>query len=361
KSPLAILWEQITNPLVLLLIFAAIISALLGKADSVIAISAIVILNAVLGVVQEYRAEQAMAALKRMAAPTVRVRRGGRVQEVPARDIVPGDVILLEAGNIVPADGRVIESANLRVQEASLTGESQPVDKQTQAISDPSAPLGDRSSMVCMGTSGTYGRGAAVVTGTGMKTQLGGLADMIRSGGSEKTPLQRRMDELGSVLLKASLAVMGIAFVVGLIAGDSLEDVLLNGVAIAVAVVPEGLPAVVTIALALGAQRMLKRKALIRKLPAVETLGSVTTICSDKTGTLTENRMTVTIVDVAGRSPQLGEILSHPLPELIRSNGNTPGYSGAQTLTLLGGALCNDAFLEPSPDNPNTFVPVGDP
>ncbi|MBC8172118.1 MAG: HAD-IC family P-type ATPase, partial [Anaerolineae bacterium] len=195
KSPWVILREQLTNPLVLLLIFAALISAVLGKADSMIAISAIVVLNAVLGVVQEYRAEKAIAALKKMSAPMVRVRRNGRVLDIAARELVPGDIVLLEAGSIVPADARLIESANLRVQEASLTGESQPVDKFPQALNDENAPLGDRHNMLFLGTAVTYGRGTAVVVETGMNTQLGRIAELIQTVESEKTPLQKRMDE----------------------------------------------------------------------------------------------------------------------------------------------------------------------
>ena len=360
RSALAILIEQLTNPLVLLLIFAAVISGLLGKADNVIAISAIVIINAVLGVVQEYRAEKAMAALKQMAAPLVRVRRDGRLQDIASRDLVPGDIVVLEAGSVGPADARVIESANLRVQEASLTGESLPVDKQAESLTDADAPLGDRRNMLYMGTSVTYGRGVALVVETGMKTQLGRIAELIQSVTGEKTPLQRRMDELGRVLIVAALVVMAIA-VVGMVAGDPLDQVLLNAVAIAVAVVPEGLPAVVTIALALGAQRMLRRNALIRKLPAVETLGSVTTIASDKTGTLTENRMTATVVDVAGRVSEVSEVVSQPFGERLNANGSSPTYSGAQILTLLGGALANDAELEINLDAPHGWQPVGDP
>ena len=360
KSPLAILWEQITNPLVLLLIAAAAISALLGKVDSLIAISAIVILNAVLGLVQEYRAEKAMAALRKLAAPLVRVRRDRGVQDIAARELVPGDVVLLEAGSIVPADARLIESANLRVQEASLTGESQPVDKFPQSLSEGNIPLGDRQNMLYMGTSVTYGRGTAVVVETGMNTELGHIASMIQNLSGEKTPLQRRMDELGGVLLKAALVVMAIAFVIGALTGQPLETVLLNAVAIAVAVVPEGLPAVVTIALALGAQRMLRRRALIRKLPAVETLGSVTTICSDKTGTLTENRMTVSIVDVAGHTATIDEVLRDGMPALVSMNGTgATSPLAAQALVLAGDTLCNDATL--SRTDLNTFRAIGDP
>jgi Ca2+-transporting ATPase len=370
KSPWAILREQLTNPLVLLLIFASVVSGFLGKWDSVIAISAIVVLNAILGVVQEYRAEQAMAALKKMAAPLVRVRRAGRVQDIQARDLAPGDVVLLEAGSIVPADSRLIEAANLRVQEASLTGESQPVEKSLEAITEANAPLGDRHNMVYLGTSVTYGRGTAVVVETGMKTQLGRIAELIQSVASDKTPLQRRMDELGKVLITAAIVVMVIAVIVGFIAQQPLlpdpanpqgESVLLNAVAIAVAVVPEGLPAVVTIALALGAQRMLRRRALIRKLPAVETLGSVTTICSDKTGTLTENRMTVTVVDVEGHTARIDEVVRKGMSALLSANGSAPPQDVAQALLLAGNSLCNDTIIEPDPEKPGEFRATGDP
>lgn len=356
RSVWSILREQLVAPLVLLLLFAAGISAVLGKADSVIAILAIVILNAVLGVVQEYRAEKAMAALKKMSAPLVRVRREGRLIDIASRELVPGDIIMLEAGSIVPADSRLVEAANLRALEASLTGESQAVDKSTDTLDDDDMPLGDRINMVYMGTSITYGRGSAVVVETGMRTQLGRIAELIQSVDDEKTPLQRRMDELGGVLIRAAIIVMAIAFVVGLITGQPIfpdpsipeaESVLLNAVAIAVAVVPEGLPAVVTIALALGAQRMLRRKALIRKLPAVETLGSVTTICSDKTGTLTENRMTVTIIDISGQTVQM-EALSN-------------GQRGlTHNMVLMTGTVANDSELEPSQDGAG-YKAVGDP
>ncbi len=361
KSPWAILWEQMTNPLVLLLVFAAVISAFLGKVDSVIAIMAIVIINAVLGVVQEYRAEQAMAALKKMAAPLVRVRRAGRVLDIQSRDLVPGDVVLLEAGSIVPADARLIESINLSVQEASLTGESQPVEKDITTLTSADLPLGDRRNMVYMGTAVTYGRGTAVVAETGMQTELGRIAELIQSVESDQTPLQRRMDEVGKVLLVGAVIVMIIAFVVGLVTGDPLDMVLLNAVAIAVAVVPEGLPAVVTIALALGAQRMLRRNALIRRLPAVETLGSVTTICSDKTGTLTENKMRVQVVDVAGHNTAIQDLYEHRLTDVVNANGAAHSYDRAHALLMAGNMLCNDAIIEPDPRDSERFVVIGDP
>ncbi|MEQ9032050.1 MAG: cation-translocating P-type ATPase [Aggregatilineales bacterium] len=337
------LWEQIKEPLVLLLIFAAVISAFLGKADNVIAIMAIVILNAALGVFQEYRSEKAMAALRQMAAPFVRVRRDGNIQDIASRDLVPGDIVALEAGSIIPADARVIEAYNLRVQEASLTGESLPVDKTTRPIEREQTALGDRRSMVYMGTSVVYGRGEVMITDTGMKTQLGHIATLIQSVESDQTPLQKRMAELGKVMLGASVLIMLVAFLIGLWRGDALSDIALTSVAIAVAVVPEGLPAVVTISLALGTQRMLRRKALIRKLPAVETLGSVTVICSDKTGTLTENRMTVTALSADGETLNV----RHGTPLNQMQSGHT--------LLLMAATLASDAMID---QNGNV---VGDP
>ena len=359
KSPLAILWEQLTNPLVLLLLGAAIISAFLGKVIELIAILGIVVLNAALGVVQEYRAEKAMTALKKMAAPLVRVRRDGRVLDIHAKDLVPGDIIFLEAGSIVPADARLIESANLRVEEASLTGESEPINKGTDSLRDESALLGDRHNMVFLGTSVTYGRGLAVVVKTGMNTELGHIAQLIQSVETEKTPLQNRISELGNVLIKVAVIVMAISVLIGVLTGAVLQDVLLNAVAIAVAVVPEGLPAVITVALALGAQRMLRRNALIRKLPAVETLGSVTTICSDKTGTLTENKMTVTVIDVAGNTSQIDAVVEEGLGTLANLNGRGKQSAlGAQTIVLAGSVLCTDAVLELDGDE---YRAIGDP
>lgn len=359
KNPLLILWEQIINPLVLILIFAAAISAVLGKTTELIAIMAIVVLNAVLGVAQEYRAERAMAALKKMSAALVRVRRDGQVADIEPADLVPGDIILMEAGTIIPADTRLLETANLKIEEASLTGESVPVSKDTETLSDETAPLGDRKNMAYMGTSVTYGRGVGVIVKTGMQTELGRIAQLIQSVESDKTPLQRRIDELGGVLIKIAGGVMVLSMIVGLLSGMAFDEVLLNGIAIAVAVVPEGLPAVITVALALGAQRMLRRRALIRKLPAVETLGSVTTICSDKTGTLTENKMTLTVVDVAGNRSNLEEVVSQGAATFIKLDQEARhSILGAQALTLAGGVLCTDATLEIID---NTYKTVGDP
>ncbi len=340
KSIWTMLYEQLVEPLVVILLIAAGISALLGKAEEFIAIMTIVILNAVLGIVQERRAEEAIEALKRMSQPNVRVRRNGIATTVEATQLVPGDVLILEAGNIIPADARVTEAINLRVQEASLTGESYPVDKSEKALKDSNLTLGDRVNMLYSGTSVAYGRGTAIITTTGMNTELGRIADMIQSVDSGKSPLQKRMNELGKILFGAAFVVMALAFVVGFISGQEVSEILLASVAIAVAVVPEGLPAVVTISLALGAQRMLKRRSLIRKLPAVETLGSVTVIASDKTGTLTENRMTVTVIDVAG------ETLDTTVAMQNSADREDLPQDSALALLLLGSALANDSYLQ---------------
>lgn len=358
KSPFAILFDQLKDTMVLVLVAAAVISGLLGDWKDAIVILAIVIINAIIGFVQEYRAEQAMAALRQLAAPHVKVRRDGHWDEIDAHELVPGDIILLEAGSAIPADARLLEAANLRVEEASLTGESEPVDKKVDATPDAEAPLGDRLNMLYMGTLVTYGRGSAVVVETGMRTQLGRIAELIQEVGSEQTPLQRRMSELGKTLAIAALVIVGLVFGLGLLRGEDPAEMFLTSIAMAVAAIPEGLPAVVAIALALGAQRMLRRKALIRKLPAVETLGSVTVICSDKTGTLTENKMRVRVLDVAGTSVDIEDA------EKIASASDSPNWETlhpAGALTLLGGVLSSDAVLEVGGEDNDEYRTVGDP
>lgn len=249
RSPWAILLEQFTSTMIVILIVAALASALLGDYEDSIAIAVIVVLNAALGFVQEYRAERAMAALKRLAAPRVKVRREGHAREISARELVPGDVVLLEAGNLVPADGRLVEGANLRVQEAALTGESEPVGKDPAPLEEVDAPLGERAGMVYLSTVVAMGRGLFVVTETGMATELGKIAAMIQAAGPEQTPLQRRLNEVGKVLALAALAIVGVVFALGLLRGEDLEIMFLTAVSLAVAAVPEGLPAVVTISL----------------------------------------------------------------------------------------------------------------
>ena len=360
KNPWKILFEQFTAVMVLILIAAAIISLLVGDLKDAVAILAIVILFGVLGFTQEYRAEKAMAALRQMAVPNVRVRRDGEVREIAASQLVPGDIILLEAGNVVPADARVVESNNLRIQEAALTGESEPIEKVTAALSGHDLPLGDRRNLAFMGTNITYGRGIAVVVETGMRTELGHIATLIQEVANEMTPLQKRLDQLGKALGVVAIVIAGLIFVLGVIDGESVELMFMTAVSIAVAAVPEGLPAVVTITLALGAKRMLKRQALIRKLPAVETLGSVTAICSDKTGTLTENRMTVMVLDVAGhRLEQETEELRRGVPVGEVTSRIPQQVHPALALLLIGGSLCNDAALKMSDEG--RFHTIGDP
>ena len=355
RGPWKIVWEQISGPMVILLIIAAVVSVILHEYQDAIVIMLIVVLNAVLGFVQEYRAEKAMAALKQMTVPQVRVRRSGRVQEVSARELVPGDLVLLEAGNVVPADGRLIEAQSLRAQEAALTGESEPVEKSSQAIAEDDLAVGDRRNLGFMGTQVTYGRGSLIVTEIGMQTELGHIADMLQTVDAEETPLQRRLGELGKGLAIAAIGIVAVVVVLGLLDSQDWKTMLLTGMAMAVAAVPEGLPAVATVALALGARKMLRRHALIRKLPAVETLGSVTVICSDKTGTLTENRMTVTAIEAAGDRITIDN----------RDIDLTGQISTNPEITLILGVatLCNDASLHTEKDESEEHSPksVGDP
>jgi len=360
-NPLWLLWGQFTSTMVLILIAAAVLSGFLGKPLETIAITIIVVLFAVLGFVQEYRAERAMAALKKLSIPFVQVLRGGNRIQIPAPQLVVGDVVLLEAGNVIPADIRLIESVNLRIQEAALTGESEPVEKTTNALANTNMPLGDRVNMAYLGTLVTYGRGAGVVIATGMRTELGKIATLIQDVKTEMTPLQRQLDHVGKVLAGMGILVAILIMLIGLLSGETLSDMILTAVSVAVAVVPEGLPAVVTLTLALGAQRMLKRHALVRKLPAVETLGSVTVICSDKTGTLTQNRMTVTVIDVAGHHLELvgtgKKDDQENLVELLPSLDDQPP---AVKLLLACSALCNDATLKPNPQT-GRYDALGDP
>lgn len=292
---------QLTDVMVILLLASAVVAGLLGEFQDIAAIVAIVVLNAVLGVVQQYRAERALAALRALAAPRAWVRRAGRVGPVPAVDLVRGDVVALEAGNVVPADLRLLETAGLRLNEATLTGESNAVDKSAAPLPDLDLPLGERHNMAYKGTVVTSGRGLGAVAATGMATELGRIASLLRGDRPVHTPLQRRLAQLGRRLSVVVFALCALIFGVGLLAGEQPGRMLLTAVSLAVAALPEALPAVVTISLALGARRMARRHALIRRLPAVEALGSVTHICVDKTGTLTLNRMRVDTLYVDGR------------------------------------------------------------
>ena len=351
KSPLKMLLQQFTETMVVILIVAALLSLFLGKTTEAVAILIIVLLFGFLGFIQEYRADRAMAALSRMVVPKVRVRRAGKVKEIAATELVPGDIVELEAGNVVPADLRVMDSFNLKIQEAALTGESEPIDKEATPFSKDDLPLGDRKNMAFMGTVVTYGRGVGITVATGMRTELGKIADMIGSVETGKTPLQERLDRLGKMLALFGAAAAALIFALGVFSGEEVADMFLTAVSVAVAVVPEGLPAVVTITLALGGQRMLRRNALIRKLPAVETLGSVTVICSDKTGTLTQNKMTVTVMELPEQTVEI--------PSSVRLETDA-ATAESLDFALAVSVLCNDATHEKGAE-PYTEQVIGDP
>lgn len=358
------LWEQFNNFVVIMLIVAALISGILGEFIEAAAIMAIVVLNAALGVVQQRRAEQALAALRKLASPEAHVIRDGSRQVIPSPQLVPGDLVLLEAGNYIPADIRLLEAVNLRIEEAALTGESVPVQKDATARLESGIPLGDRKNTAFMGTLVNYGRGRGVVTDTGMRTQIGLIAEMLQSVQQEPTPLQRRLDQLGKTLGWGALTICALVFVVGWARGFNPLDMFMIAVGLAIAAVPEGLPAVVTISLALGMREMIKRHALIRRLSSVETLGSATTICSDKTGTLTQNEMTATRMWVDGKFIEITGSGYNPNGDFIIDGKavNPTDYQGALT-ALWVATLNNDADLEitGASDGRQTYRMVGDP
>jgi Ca2+-transporting ATPase len=373
RSRWAIFREQFTNIMLVMLMAVAVVSAGLDLAEKsfpkdAIAIFSIVILNGILGYLQESRAEQALAALKQLSSPKVRVSRGGKVTEVEARELVPGDIIFLEAGVQVAADGRLLEAVNLQIKEAALTGEAEAVVKQAAPCLPVDVALGDRVNMVFQGTEVLQGRGQAVVTATGMKTELGHIAELLQGVEAEPTPLQQRMTQLGNTLVSGSLVLVALVVIGGgfVLGWNHLTNLLEVSLSMAVAVVPESLPAVITVTLALGMQRMVRRHALIRKLPAVETLGSVTIICSDKTGTLTQNKMVVQTIYTDNQRIQVtgegyapnGEFqlvtatADHPLPL-------TPVSFPIELQALLvTSVVCNDAVLQQEQGN---WVILGDP
>ncbi|HAA90588.1 MAG: ATPase, P-type (Transporting), HAD superfamily, subfamily IC [Thermoanaerobacterales bacterium 50_218] len=301
RTPFQMFLDQFKELLVLLLVVAAGISLAIGETLDALVIMTIVVLNAIVGFFQEYRAEKSLEALKKLASPQARVIRGGKPKKVPARQLVPGDLILVEAGDYVPADARLVSCSNLRVDESALTGESEPVEKQTQQLSDQDLGIGDRSNQIFMGTLVTYGNGTAVVVATGMRTEIGKIAEMLEEAPEGKTPLQEKLAELSKWLGGIVVVLCAVIFTTGVLRGTPILEMFLTAVSLAVAAIPEGLPAVVTMVLALGVQQMATRKAIIRRLPAVETLGAATVICSDKTGTLTKNEMTVRYLYVGGR------------------------------------------------------------
>lgn len=300
KTAISIFLSQFKDVMILILLAAAVVSGIIGDATDTIVILIIVLLNAIIGFLQEYRAEKAMQALQQMAVTQARVLRDGNSNWLPATKLVPGDMVMLEAGNAVPADVRIIESVNLKIEEAALTGESIAVEKITYPLTAEDLPLGDRKNMAFRGTFVTYGRGAAIVTATGMQTELGRIAQMLQEE-ETLTPLQQRMQSFGKKLSLLVLLLCAVFFAAGLLRGEDTVRMVLTSISLAVAAIPEALPAVITISLALAAKRMIRLKSLIRKLPAVETLGSVTYICSDKTGTITKNKMHVEEVFVNER------------------------------------------------------------
>ncbi len=375
---LQMLWAQINSFVIWLLIGAAVISALLGDWVEAGAILLIVVLNAVMGIVQESRAEASLAALKKMAAPEAQVLRDGHRQSVPGRQLVPGDIVFVEAGNHIPADLRLLEAVNLSIEEASLTGESVPAKKTAEGHLMADIPLGDRDNSAFMGTTVTYGRGKGIVTGTGMHTQLGMIATMLQTVEEEQTPLQKRLDQLGKTLGIAAMVVCVLVFVIGvgrfMLEGtaavgsrefwDHIIALFMIAVSLAIAAVPEGLPAVVTISLAGGMREMVNRHALIRKLASVETLGSVTTICTDKTGTLTQNQMTVTDLWVDNQFIKISGAGYEPVGEFSIDGEviDLTKYQGARN-ALWVGSLNNDAQLELTGESEGrkTYRMVGDP
>ncbi|HPH94582.1 MAG TPA: cation-translocating P-type ATPase [Anaerolineaceae bacterium] len=344
-SPWKILLEQFNNILILILLGATLVSFFLGHGVESIVIAVIVLFAVGLGFVQEYRAERAIEALRQMAAPTATVLRGGQEIKLPSRELVPGDVILLRTGDRVPADARILEAVNLQVEEAALTGESLPVEKHTAAIEQVDLPVGDRKNMVYAGTAVTYGRGQALVTSTGMQTEFGKIAQLLQTVETGRTPLQQNLDKVGAVLARAALVVVGLIVALGLLRGQPFIEMLIFGIALAVAVVPEALPAVVTISLAIGVQKMVKRNALIRRLPAVETLGSTSVICSDKTGTLTRDEMTVRRIFTAGRSIMVSGAGYAPVGGFSLADGS-PFTPSAELIQFLAAAtLASDTHM----------------
>lgn len=329
-SLLKLFFEQINSILIYILIGAAIISMVVGEYSDAMIIIFVILLNTVIGVIQELKAEKALEELKKMTTPKAIVKRDELIKEIPSEEVVPGDVVIIDAGRFIPADLRLIETANFKVEESSLTGESVPVDKNADWLATSVAPIADQHNMAFMSTLSTYGRAVGIVVNTGMRTEIGKIANLLAEQDKEQTPLQKKLAELGKILGIGAVIVSIVIFLIGFFQGRDVLDMFLISVSLAVAAIPEGLPAIVTIVLALGVQRMIKRRAVVRKLPAVETLGAVSVICSDKTGTLTQNKMTVTKVFVNG---SYHSITSPSLKE--------PPYSRFFEAM----ALCNDAVF----------------
>ncbi len=360
QHPLLLLLKQFTSLLIVILMIAAIVSAGMGEIVEAVAIFVIVVLAGVVGFIQEYRAERALEALQRLAAPQATVRRDGHDQMIEARDLVPGDIILLKTGDAVPADARILHASTLQVDESTLTGESLPAEKQPASLEDGALSLGDRTNMVYSGTTVQFGRGKALVLGTGGNTEFGKIASLLQTTETRRTPLQQSLDRLGKVLGIFSILLAAGMSVLGLLRGYGIVDMFIWGVAIAVAVIPEALPAVVTITLALGVRRMASRQALIRRLSAVETLGATSLICSDKTGTLTQNEMTVRRIATADSTVEVSGAGFIPVGGFVVDGANTDPASQPVLLEAMRAAcLCNDAELQQGSDG--QWQILGDP
>jgi Ca2+-transporting ATPase len=360
RSPIALFFDQFKDFIIWVLIVAALVSGFLQEWVDALAIICIVIINAILGFIQEYRAEKSLAALKKMSSPSSKVIRDGQQQVIPSEEIVPGDLIDLEAGDHIPADGRIVyATGNFSTHEASLTGESTSVDKITGHLEKEDTPLADRINMVYLGTSVVSGKGRAIITSTGMKTELGKIAGLIQGIEDNTTPLQKKLEEFGKIIVYISFFLVGVIFLMGYLRGEELLNLFLTAVSLAVAAIPEGLPAVVTIALALGVQRMVKRHCLIRKLPSVETLGCTSVICSDKTGTLTKNEMTVQVLYQGGEYFTISGIGYAPSGDFLHQDKkiSPDEYPGLIRL-LTGSVLCNGAQLT---NDEGAYHIIGDP
>ncbi|HET9525031.1 MAG TPA: cation-translocating P-type ATPase, partial [Pyrinomonadaceae bacterium] len=358
-SPWSILLEQFKNVLIIILLLATALSAFLGHGVEAIAITVIVLFAVILGFIQEFRAERAIEALRELAAPAATVIRDGHEERVPARDLVPGDLIVLATGDKVPADARLVDAINLQTVEAPLTGESAPVEKHSAPLPDAQLPAADQKNMAFAGTAVTYGRGRALVVATGMATEFGKIARMLQDVDTTKTPLQKNLDRIGKSLARAAFAVVFVIVILGLFRGQPFIEMLIFGVALAVAVVPEALPAVVTISLALGVKRMVRRNALIRRLPAVETLGSTSVICSDKTGTLTKDEMTVRKLYVDGQMIEVSGTGYEPRGT-FSANGSGAARPASLSMLLQAAVLASDARVEQK-NGAGTWEVKGDP
>ena len=359
-GPLKIFFDQFKNIMVAVLLAAAVVSGLTHDLTDSFVILAIALINAVIGFLQEYRADQAMAALKKLSQPLAKVVRGGRVLEIPSENVVPGDIILIEAGARIPADARILEAASLKIEESSLTGESLPSEKSFLEI-DREVSLADQTNMAFLGTICVYGRGKAVVTATGMGTELGQIARSIQSLKDGETPLQKRLAGLAKVLALATVALCAVIFAAGWMHGIPVPVMLLTAISLAVAAIPESLPAVITIVLSMGVQMMVKKNALVKKLPAVETLGSVSVICSDKTGTLTQNQMTVKKIFCGGTEYGVSGSGYRPEGSILSGDGQKP-QGEMFRLMMQAACLCNDATLfQEKADGSDSWRITGDP